>query len=133
MSFEDRVKKNDLVSLLEPLKERLAEMSDEEKFKTVISLFGRRGKKAVQAIKDNTKILKVKSKPIYLVRGKRLDYITIGLGYCSCEDFYLNNVLRGLGVPCYHQLVLILAQSMGKNIEEINVQEFQLHLSKSLS
>ncbi len=133
MSSEDRAKKNDLALLLEPLKERLAEMSDEEKFKTVISLFGRRGKKAVQAIKDNTQILKVKNKPVYLVRGKQLDYVIIDLGYCSCEDFYLNNVLRGLSVPCYHQLVLLLAQSMGKNIEEISVQEFQLHLSKSLS
>ncbi|WP_449463576.1 hypothetical protein PQ610_03695 [Tardisphaera miroshnichenkoae] len=133
MSSEDHTKKVDLASLLEPIKERLAEMSDEEKFRTVISLFGRRGKKAVRAIRDNTQIFKVKNKPVYLVRGKQLDYVIIDLGYCSCEDFYLNNVLRGLGLPCYHQLVLLLAQSMGRNIEEIGAQQFQLRLSKHVN
>ncbi len=130
LSSEGRAKKTDLAPLLEPLKERLTEMSDEDKFKTVISLFGRRGKKAARAIRDNTQIFKVKNKPVYLVRGKQLDYVVIDSGYCSCEDFYLNNVLRGLGVPCYHQLVLLLAQSMGRNIAEISVQEFQFRVSK---
>jgi len=123
MSYGHGSKREELSYQLELLREKLAEMPDDEKFKTIISLFGRRGKKAVRNVKDNVKVLKLKNRDVYVVHGKQLDYTLIDFGYCSCEDFYVNNVLRGLGIPCYHVLTLLLLQSMGKQMPEVDVRE----------
>jgi len=113
---------------LQVLLDRLSDMSEGERLKVLASLFGRRGKKAVSAFKINDSIMKLQGYDIYIVKGDKKKYLLFGLSYCSCEDFYLNNVLRKISKPCYHQLLLALVLAAKTPIKEVNINDFKKYL-----
>jgi predicted nucleic acid-binding Zn finger protein len=49
---------------------------------------------------------------VWTVRGKRMDYLVIDDLYCSCDDFYLNVVIRRKSASCYHLLAKMLAEAL---------------------
>ncbi len=113
---------------LQALLDRLSDMSEGERLKVISSLFGRRGKKAISAFKMNDTIMKLQGYDIYIVKGDKKNYLLFGLSYCSCEDFYLNNVLRKISKPCYHQLLLALVLAAKTPIKEVNVNDFKKYI-----
>ncbi|MEM2467435.1 MAG: hypothetical protein QW225_02615 [Candidatus Jordarchaeales archaeon] len=49
---------------------------------------------------------------LWVVIGKRRDYLVISNFYCSCDDFYLNVVVRRNAFMCYHLLAKQLAEAL---------------------
>mgnify|MGYP005831076091 CR=1 FL=1 len=58
----------------------------------------------------------------WIMVGKKRDYLIISEFYCSCEDFYINVVLRRSVKYCYHILAKKLAEAL-KSFEEIKVED----------
>ncbi|HDN74245.1 MAG TPA: hypothetical protein ENG16_04395, partial [Archaeoglobus sp.] len=77
--------------------------------------FGERLWKALRAITERkvTKyIFKPSNKQIWVVSGKNRDYLIISDFYCSCDDFYINVVIRKKSKFCYHVLAKRLAEAL---------------------
>lgn len=110
----------------------LAGLGDEERERVLEQKFGGRGRKAMSAFKSGKRILKLKGSDLYLVEGKDKLYLLLGHGYCSCEDFYMNNVLRGRKVHCYHQLFLCLSEAAPGRVEEVGIEDFAAGLRREL-
>lgn len=49
---------------------------------------------------------------VWTVRGKKMDYLILDDFYCSCDDFYLNVVIRRKATSCYHLLAKVIADSL---------------------
>jgi predicted nucleic acid-binding Zn finger protein len=49
---------------------------------------------------------------VWTVRGKKMDYLILDDFYCSCDDFYLNVVIRRKATSCYHLLAKTIADSL---------------------
>jgi len=58
----------------------------------------------------------------WVVVGKKRDYLIISDLYCSCDDFYLNIVIRKTAKMCYHLLSKVLATAL-EYYEEIIVED----------
>ncbi len=58
----------------------------------------------------------------WIVVGKKRDYLIISDLYCSCEDFYLNVVVRKSAKMCYHLLSKVLA-NIFEDYEKITVED----------
>jgi predicted nucleic acid-binding Zn finger protein len=77
--------------------------------------FGERLWKALRTITEKrvTKhIFKPSNKQIWIVSGKNRDYLIISDFYCTCDDFYLNVVIRKKIKICYHILAKRLAEAL---------------------
>jgi len=59
---------------------------------------------------------------VWIVIGNKRDYLIISDLYCSCDDFYLNVVVRKTAKMCYHLLSKVLATAFGF-YEEITVED----------
>jgi predicted nucleic acid-binding Zn finger protein len=110
---------------LEALLDKLASMSEEDRIRSVRSLFGRRGRKAVEALIRGADVWAIEGREVYVISGEKTKYVLVGLKYCSCQDFYLNNVLRHRQLPCYHQLLLMLRLATGKPLRMINSSQLK--------
>ncbi len=62
---------------------------------------------------------------VYIVMGKRGDYIAIPKTFCSCKDFEINVIMRSRRRPCYHLIGLELAIK-NELIKEVRVSEEDL-------
>jgi predicted nucleic acid-binding Zn finger protein len=58
----------------------------------------------------------------WIVVGNKRDYLIISDLYCSCEDFYLNVVVRKAAKMCYHLLSKVLATTF-EEYEQITVED----------
>ena len=58
----------------------------------------------------------------WIVVGNKRDYLIISDLYCSCEDFYLNVVVRKFTKMCYHLLSKVLATTF-EEYEKITVED----------
>lgn len=77
--------------------------------------FGERLWKALRAITEKRVIKYIfepSNKQIWIVSGKNRDYLVISDFYCSCDDFYLNVVIRKKNKVCYHILAKRLAEAL---------------------
>lgn len=97
----EKVKKNRCISGREL--EELAEKFGERFWKALRAVVERRVKKYV--FNPSKRIL-------WVVVGKRRDYLIISNFYCSCDDFYLNVVIRKNAPMCYHLLSKQLAEAL---------------------
>lgn len=60
---------------------------------------------------------------LYVFYGKDRGYVLIPGIFCSCKDFELNVVLRGLKGACYHLVSLELARNQGRlKVLEVNCE-----------
>lgn len=49
----------------------------------------------------------------WVVVGRKRDYLVFSNFYCSCDDFYLNVIIRKNTFMCYHLLAKQLAEALG--------------------
>ncbi|MBS7250705.1 MAG: hypothetical protein KIH08_08990 [Candidatus Freyarchaeota archaeon] len=87
-----------------------------ENLEKLVSHFGERIWKALRAVTEKrvTKyIFKPSDKEIWTVSGKNRDYLVISDFYCTCDDFYINVVIRKKSKVCYH----ILAKKLGEALD----------------
>ena len=72
---------------------------------------------------------------VYSPKRKRR-YIVIPDVFCSCEDFYLNVIIRGKKEMCYHMLAQKIANITGmyseKRISDKNIKNFYEKLFLSI-
>jgi predicted nucleic acid-binding Zn finger protein len=59
---------------------------------------------------------------IWVIVGKKKDYLLISDFYCSCQDFYLNVVVRKKNKYCYHILSKTIAEALNL-FEEIKIED----------
>ncbi len=97
--------------------------------------FGERLWKALRAITERkvTKyIFKPSNKQIWIVSGKNRDYLIISDFYCSCDDFYINVVIRKKSKICYHVLAKRLAEALNlytcRNLPDNKYEKLMLEL-----
>jgi predicted nucleic acid-binding Zn finger protein len=86
-----------------------------ENLEKLATNFGERLWKALRIITEKrvTKhIFKPSNKQIWIVSGKNRDYLIISDFYCTCDDFYLNVVIRKKIKVCYHILAKRLAEAL---------------------
>ena len=86
-----------------------------ENLEKLATNFGERLWKALKAITEKRVIkyiFKPSNKQIWIVSGKNRDYLVISDFYCSCDDFYLNVVIRKKNKVCYHILAKRLAEAL---------------------
>ncbi|MEL9997075.1 MAG: hypothetical protein QXH99_01040 [Sulfolobales archaeon] len=70
--------------------------------------------KVREALHDK-RIIKLSSDEvvIWVFYGKERDYLIIPKIYCSCMDFELNVIFRGVKKSCYHIITQHIAESNG--------------------
>ncbi|MGQ9720453.1 MAG: hypothetical protein ACUVXA_03930 [Candidatus Jordarchaeum sp.] len=86
-----------------------------ENLESLASTFGERLWKSLRAITEKRVakyVFKPSNKQIWIVSGKNRDYLVISDFYCSCDDFYLNVVIRKKNKLCYHILAKRLAEAL---------------------
>lgn len=86
-----------------------------ENLENLASTFGERLWKSLRAITEKRVakyVFKPSNKQIWIVSGKNRDYLVISDFYCSCDDFYLNVVIRKKNKLCYHILAKRLAEAL---------------------
>ncbi|MEM3587613.1 MAG: hypothetical protein QXO71_09860 [Candidatus Jordarchaeaceae archaeon] len=86
-----------------------------ENLEKLAASFGERLWKALRTITERrvTKhTFKPSNKQIWTVSGKNRDYLIISDFYCTCDDFYLNVVIRKKIKVCYHILAKRLAEAL---------------------
>ena len=80
-------------------------------------LYGNRYSEALRTVME-WGVIKIRFIPslrvMWIVRGTRKDHLTIPLIYCSCEDFYLNVVVRRNVDMCHHLLAQAIAEALGR-------------------
>jgi predicted nucleic acid-binding Zn finger protein len=57
-------------------------------------------------------IFRPSRRTLWTVKGKKMDYLIIDDFYCSCDDFYLNVVIRRKSTSCYHLLAKVIADAL---------------------
>lgn len=62
------------------------------------------------------------NKEVWIVVGKEREYVVIPAIFCSCEDFYLNVVIRNKVNGCYHIYAQIIADVLNK-FDEITADD----------
>ncbi|MHA1143306.1 MAG: hypothetical protein ACTSRW_01075 [Candidatus Helarchaeota archaeon] len=76
--------------------------------------YGERFFKAFRVILEK-RVLKYMFHPsnrvVWIVLGKKRDYLTIKNKYCNCDDFYMN-VMNKKSEICYHLLARLLAEPL---------------------
>lgn len=101
MEALERIKKNGYISGREL--EELAGKLGERFWRALRTVTERRVKKYV--FNPSRRIL-------WIVVGRRRDYLVISNFYCNCDDFYLNVVIRRNAFMCYHLLAKQLAEAL---------------------
>lgn len=71
-----------------------------------------RALKAVAERKVKKYVFDPSRRVFWVVVGRKKDYLVISNFYCSCEDFYLNVVIRKSTFTCYHLLAKQLAEAL---------------------
>jgi len=77
--------------------------------------FGERFWRALRAVAERRVkkyVFEPSGRRLWVVVGRRQDYLIISDFYCSCEDFYLNVVVRRKTFMCYHLLAKRLAEAL---------------------
>ena len=81
------------------------------------ALYGTRFINAFNAVKENA-VKKYTFLPsgieVWIVVGKKKDYLILGDYYCSCVDFLMNVVLKKKKSMCYHLLAKLLAENLNR-------------------
>ncbi|MGQ4833328.1 MAG: hypothetical protein ACP6IS_05500 [Candidatus Asgardarchaeia archaeon] len=80
-------------------------------------LYGARFINALSAVKENAVkkyIFLPSGVEIWIVVGKKKDYLILGDYYCSCIDFLMNVVIKKNRSMCYHLLAKLLAESLNR-------------------
>ncbi len=67
-------------------------------------------------------LLRSMKKSLYLFKSRERDYILIPRIVCSCRDFEINIVFRGMRRACYHLIAAELAMREG-HIRILDVDE----------
>ena len=104
------------------LQQRLSSIPKEEAIKAMVSMYGGRAKRALEAVSQG-KVKKYTFTPskdvIWCVVGREREYLIIPYCYCSCED-HLMSVVVNRSIPfCYHILAVLIAQVTGEYKEVI--------------
>ena len=61
---------------------------------------------------------------ICIFRGQQRDYVVIPCRWCTCNDFIINVLSRGIKQVCYHIAGFVIAMQEGKIIDiDVNLQE----------
>jgi predicted nucleic acid-binding Zn finger protein len=79
------------------------------------SKYGERFWKGIKAAAEGcvTKhIFRPSCRVLWTVKGKKMDYLILDDFYCSCDDFYLNVIIRRKSASCYHLLAKVLADAL---------------------
>ncbi|WEU40879.1 MAG: SWIM zinc finger family protein [Candidatus Odinarchaeum yellowstonii] len=87
--------------------------------------YGERFWKALKAVVDGLikkYVFTPSNRVEWIIIGKKRDYLIVSELYCSCQDFYMNVVLRKNAVICYHLLARRLAEALDC-FEEIRVED----------
>lgn len=78
----------------------------------IISAYGPRGKRAIEAVKDNRV---VKRGERWFVTGRKGEEYEVVRNYCACPDYVLNVVTGKAGVDlCYHALAKLICEMLGE-------------------
>ncbi|MFX1449791.1 MAG: hypothetical protein ACFFCM_03040 [Promethearchaeota archaeon] len=82
----------------------------------LVKEYGERFWRAIRAVSERA-VKKYTFQPsgqiVWIVVGKTRDYlISLEDRYCTCDDFYVNVVLKKNSDVCYHVLAKILAEIM---------------------
>jgi len=109
--------------VLRRAQEDLSSLGKQEVFRYVEHEFGSRGRRAVRDYLAGSKATKMPIADIYFIKGKSSYYTLVGYDFCSCEDFYMNDVLRGTATPCHHQLILLLCKTLRDDIRQASDAE----------
>ena len=86
-----------------------------ENLEKLATYFGERLWKALRAVTDKKvtkQVFEPSNKQIWIVSGKNREYLIISDFYCTCDDFYLNVVIRKKIKVCYHILAKRLAEAL---------------------
>ncbi len=87
--------------------------------------YGERFWKALKAVTDGLikkYVFTPSNRVEWIIVGKKRDYLIVSELYCSCQDFYINVVLRKNAEICYHLLARRLAEALDC-FEEIRVED----------
>jgi predicted nucleic acid-binding Zn finger protein len=57
-------------------------------------------------------VFRPSGRTVWTVKGKKMDYLILDDFYCSCDDFYLNVVIRRKFISCYHLLAKVIADAL---------------------
>lgn len=81
----------------------------------LVGKFGERFWRALRAVAERRVkkyVFNPSKRVFWVVVGRRRDYLVISDFYCSCDDFYLNVVIRRNAFMCYHLLAKQLAEAL---------------------
>jgi predicted nucleic acid-binding Zn finger protein len=96
--------KADLLKMLKP-----GAVFDQEIERTVMDVYGGRGKRAIDAVKGRRVIKKGLR---WFVRGK-LDEYEVVKGTCTCRDYVMNVITGKADVDmCYHALAKMICETL---------------------
>ncbi|RLF18286.1 MAG: hypothetical protein DRZ82_08530 [Thermoprotei archaeon] len=105
----------EVLSIIEEMR-RIKTLSSEINSK-LNKLYGNRYSEALKTVAEGG-VIRVRFIPslriLWVVKGTRRNYLVIPLIYCSCEDFYLNVVLRRTIDLCHHILAQMIADALGR-------------------
>jgi len=79
------------------------------------SKYGERFWKGIKAATEGCvtkQIFRPSCRTLWTVKGRKMDYLILDDFYCSCDDFYLNVIIRRKSVSCYHLLAKVLADAL---------------------
>jgi predicted nucleic acid-binding Zn finger protein len=79
------------------------------------SKYGERFWKGIRAAAEGCvkkHVFSPSGREVWTVKGKAIDYLVIEDFYCSCDDFYLNVVIRRRLPCCYHLLAKVMADAL---------------------
>lgn len=100
------IKKKELLELLKP-----GATLTEEVEKKIITVYGRRGTKAVDVIKRKGVIKRGKR---WFVRGRTDEYEVVK-NFCSCKDYVMNIATGKADVDmCYHAIAKTICERLGR-------------------
>jgi len=85
-------------------------------FIQLVSLFGERGEKAWELLREN-RVKRYTFQPsgrvVWIVVGREGDHLVYpDVGYCGCDDFYFS-VMDGKALVCQHLIAQRLANNLG--------------------
>ncbi|WXG45772.1 MAG: hypothetical protein WED05_03675 [Candidatus Atabeyarchaeum deiterrae] len=77
--------------------------------------YGERFWKGIRAAIEGSVIKHVfgpSGREAWTVKGKKMNYFVIDDFYCTCDDFYLNVIIRRKFLCCYHLLAKTIAEAL---------------------
>jgi predicted nucleic acid-binding Zn finger protein len=81
----------------------------------IVELYGKRGEKAIEAVRSGNVIRRGKR---WFVRGKEDEYEVVKT-FCTCRDYVLNVATGKSGVDmCYHALAKRICEELGSGYRE---------------